>query len=89
VQVGVKERGLNCERPIETDWQTNETTSGSGLGDIYEGAISMRQNQKLRRTLIALVATIALVVGLITIATAQSSGSRFNLNSPAAFPVDI
>lgn len=29
------------------------------------------------------------VLGVLTIAYAQSNANRFNLNSPAAFPVDI
>jgi len=48
-------------------------------------------NKAIRQTrwllLVSMVAVFAL--GVLTIAYAQSGASKFNLNSPAAFPVDI
>ncbi len=50
----------------------------------------MRKFMKTYRTGLLAVICIVSVLGLATLAVAQSnSGSSFNLNSPATFPVDI
>ncbi len=49
-----------------------------------------RQRRSRRLTLvIALVMAVLSAGGLLAVAYAQSGASAFNLNSPAAFPVDI
>ena len=49
----------------------------------------MRNRWRRQARFLAVLTMLALFVGLVGIALAQSGLGSFSLNSPAAFPVDI
>jgi len=89
-QIGNQARERRFGRPIGKAPQVVGMTLDSGLVVIYTEDKSMRSFMKIDRAWVLAIVFLVSIVGLATFAVARSSsGGSFNLNSPAAFPVDI
>ncbi len=89
-RIGSQERGRRSELLIGKVLLTRQIRLDLELHDFCMEVRTLSKFGTKTKPIVTAVVIVMLVGGLMTFAFAQSNvGSSFNLNSPAAFPVDI
>ncbi len=89
-QIGNRAHEQGCVRPIGKAPLLDERLLDSELVDIYMGEKLLQKLTKFQKIMLLVMLLTGISGGVATFVLAQSNtGSAFNLNSPASFPVDI